>query len=183
MATRDEARWVHSEVQPLPAWVWVVVLVTVLPGAGVAAGMVFGAISADPVATWVVIGCTLLVVALLAVFMGGVRIRVGDERLTARLGRWPFPLDVPLEDIEWCRATKYNPLRDFGGWGLRIGWRHSRVSAINGRGDEGVLLALSNGKRVLLGSDDPGQLTDALGSLGVEVKPRTESLDEALAAT
>ncbi|NVL91956.1 MAG: hypothetical protein HWN71_02845 [Desulfobacterales bacterium] len=54
----------------------------------------------------------------------------------------------------------YNPLKDYGGWGIRYG-RGGR--AYNVSGNRGVYLELSNGKSLLIGSLQPEELARAIG--------------------
>lgn len=96
---------------------------------------------------------------ILAIFVG--------LRMTTRVGggeiMFGFPLGmsrrVPLSDIEAVEVVRYRPLRDFGGWGLRIG----RMGVMyNARGDQAVRLTLRGGRVVFVGSQRPGELAAAL---------------------
>ena len=73
-----------------------------------------------------------------------------------------FPLyrrRIALVDIASVEAVTYSPLREYGGWGIRGG----RASmALNARGNRGVRLTLRDGRRVLVGSQRPGDLAEAL---------------------
>jgi len=178
MRATGDARLVHEESQPLPGWAWIALIACALPGLGIAVAMIAGQI---PSARWdlaIVLVVDAILLLMLTFFMAGVRVRVYDDEIVARLGSWPWPFRVALPDLLWCRATTYSPLRDFGGWGMRFG---KGIRALNGRGNRGVVLAVADGRRMLLGSDDPERLTDALGALGVTVRPTAETLDEALA--
>ncbi|MFQ5512642.1 MAG: DUF6141 family protein [Candidatus Krumholzibacteriia bacterium] len=67
----------------------------------------------------------------------------------------------PLNELAEYEAVSYRPIRDFGGWGIRIGrggW------AYNVSGNQGVQLKLKNGKRVMIGSKNPRALVDAIRS-------------------
>ena len=64
----------------------------------------------------------------------------------------PFHRDWVV--FEFMRIKKaelniYNPLRDYGGWGIRYG---SKGKAYNVSGNRGVLLTLDDGNNVLIGS-------------------------------
>jgi hypothetical protein len=67
---------------------------------------------------------------------------------------------VPLRHVRDCEAVTYRPLA-FGGWGLR----GSRLAggALNARGDRGVRLGLDNGKSLIIGSQRPDALAEAIG--------------------
>jgi hypothetical protein len=73
-----------------------------------------------------------------------------------------FPLTqqkIPFEDIGRCEVRTYNPIREFGGWGIRYG---KGGKAYNVSGNRGVQLELSNGKRLLIGSEQPEELARVL---------------------
>lgn len=52
-------------------------------------------------------------------------------------------------DIQAVEARTYNPLRDYGGWGIRDG---KKGKAYNVSGNSEVLLTLRNGQNILMGS-------------------------------
>lgn len=56
-----------------------------------------------------------------------------------------------FEDIRLVEAVTYNPLKDFGGWGIKYG---KGVRAYNVGGNKGVSLTLTSGEKILLGSTD-----------------------------
>lgn len=56
---------------------------------------------------------------------------------------------LPFSEIESAEAVVYRPLRDYGGWGLRVS---AKGKAYNMRGNRGVQLRLKNGGKVLIGS-------------------------------
>ena len=69
--------------------------------------------------------------------------------------------------ITWKEITKayvksYNPISDFGGWGLKGGWSNSKGKAINVSGDIGIQLELKNGKKILIGTQKKEEATQVL---------------------
>lgn len=62
---------------------------------------------------------------------------------------------LPFAEIESAEAVVYRPLRDYGGWGLRVS---GKGKAYNMRGNRGVQLKLKNGGNVLVGSQRPDEL-------------------------
>lgn len=102
---------------------------------------------------------------LLLVSRLNLRTRVTDEGLSVRLAvlsktyRW--------EDIASAEVRTYNPILEYGGWGLRLfvsGW------AWNVHGDEGVQLVLTSGTRVLVGSQDAA-------ALAAQIRAKMEACD------
>jgi len=77
-----------------------------------------------------------------------------------------FPLHIRFkkftrEDVEQYCARTYRPLLEYGGWGIRFG---KSGRAFNMSGKRGVQLVLKGGKRLLIGSQKPEELVDAIRS-------------------
>jgi hypothetical protein len=69
---------------------------------------------------------------------------------------------INLEDITGYNVETYRAVIDYGGWGIKHG---RKGQAYNVSGNRGVQLHLSNGKRVLVGSQRPEELAEALKSV------------------
>ncbi|MHA2621672.1 MAG: DUF6141 family protein [bacterium JZ-2024 1] len=77
---------------------------------------------------------------------------------------YPFHLRVlkfPFDRIRRWEARFYNPIGEFGGWGIRWG-RTSK--AYNVFGDRGVELEFTDGSRLLIGSQRAEDLASALST-------------------
>ena len=77
---------------------------------------------------------------------------------------FPFhraPRRIGLEQIERWEARRYNPLLDYGGWGIRVGLR-ARGRAYNMHGRWGVWFRATDGRQLLLGTQEPEAFTAAL---------------------
>ena len=75
-----------------------------------------------------------------------------------------FPLHlsfhkIPLEELKKYEARSYSPIREYGGWGIRYGFKGK---AYNVSGNRGVQLEFLNGKRLLIGSQKPEELVQAI---------------------
>ncbi len=66
---------------------------------------------------------------------------------------------VTAESLVSYEVQTYRPIRDYGGWGIRYG-RGSK--AYNVSGNRGVMLELSDGQRLLIGSQKPDDLANAI---------------------
>jgi hypothetical protein len=74
---------------------------------------------------------------------------------------WLWPVrTIPWDQIQSVETRTYRPVRDFGGWGVR--WA-SRGIVYHARGNRGVRLVLASGERVLIGSQRPSELAEAIG--------------------
>lgn len=77
-----------------------------------------------------------------------------------------FPLlinkwrSIGCNDIERFEAGKYRPVRDFGGWGIRV--KPFRSKAYSVRGNQALKLYLKNGKKVFFGTQDPDGIRRAM---------------------
>ncbi len=86
-------------------------------------------------------------------------VTVDGEAVTIRF--YPLrPRRIPLAEIRECEARTYRPLGEYGGWGIR--WSPRRGMAYNVSGNRGVQLVLQSGKRVLIGSQRPEELSAAI---------------------
>ena len=65
-------------------------------------------------------------------------------------------------DIEHLEMRKYKALREYGGYGIRVGMHGT---AFNIRGSDGLQLTLKSGKKILIGTQQPDNMTAALRSL------------------
>jgi hypothetical protein len=68
---------------------------------------------------------------------------------------------IGWREIVRAEACRYRPLREYGGWGIRFG---PRGKAYNVHGDRGVRLELTDGRRLLIGSQRPDELAAAIAA-------------------
>jgi len=66
---------------------------------------------------------------------------------------------ISAETLAKYEVQTYRPIRDYGGWGIRYG---RGGKAYNVSGDRGVMLELSDGSRLLVGSQKPEDLAAAI---------------------
>ncbi len=153
----------YSEVQwNTVKWVWALL-------AGIAALMWYGfyvqIIGGEPFGTNpapdnVIILITVVFGALFPLFMLSMRLvtEVRDEGLHIRMA--PFPgRAIPYDAIDTYAPRTYNALREYGGWGVRLGWNGK---AYNMSGRDGIQLSLKSGESILVGTRHPEELYAAL---------------------
>jgi len=108
----------------------------------------------NPASDAILILMWLLAVATLVFFLLlELRTRIDREGIHIRM----FPLHLKerswsFDQLRSIEARRYSPLREYGGWGIRIGpngW------AYNARGSEGIQLVDRFGNRILIGTQDP----------------------------
>jgi hypothetical protein len=71
---------------------------------------------------------------------------------------WTFR-KMAFKDLKRYEARTYKPIREYGGWGIRIG---RKGMAYNMSGNKGVQLELFNNKRLLIGSRRHEELFQAI---------------------
>jgi hypothetical protein len=81
-----------------------------------------------------------------------------------------FPFQRKFKKILWsdiskCYVRRYNPIMEYGGWGLRLGL-FGKGQAFNVAGNMGLQLVFNNGKRFLIGTQKPDELDESLKKLG-----------------
>lgn len=105
----------------------------------------------------------LIAVVLVFILIKIFRMKTWVRKDGIHIRLFPFhlkPVFVSLGDFSDYSVITYNPLMDYGGWGIR--WT-LKGKAYNARGNRGVLLSLNNGKTLLIGSQQPEKLAEAIG--------------------
>lgn len=118
----------------------------------------------NPAPDWVIWLVWLLAGIVLPwlLYSAALRVEVSSESVRIGFVTPLFPLfrkSVAFKQIRSVEAVTYRPIRDYGGWGVRIGgkgWAYS-VS-----GNRGVLLKMKVGSDILLGSRQPERLATAI---------------------
>ena len=115
----------------------------------------------NPMSDWgVVVVAILFGLGLPALLlMMHVRTTVGEDRVVIEVR--PFTRrEILADDIVRFGQRPVNPVREYGGWGIR-GYRKSNRAYLMS-GNTGVQLELANGDRVLIGSNRPDELETAI---------------------
>jgi hypothetical protein len=81
-----------------------------------------------------------------------------------------FPFHLKFKYYNWDSPAKsfvrqYSPLTEYGGWGLRLGL-FGKGTAFNVSGDKGLQLEFTDGKKLLIGTNKPEELTETLNKIG-----------------
>jgi len=156
----------YREVQRVTQlWIWIIVLVpTVIAWWAfvqqVLLSRSFGTNPAPDVAVviiWVAFGLAFPLLIL------AVNLRTEVRSEVVRLRFFPFrSRTIPIGDIRECQARTYRPIGEYCGWGIR--WTPGHGCAYTIKGNRGVQLTLADGKRLLIGSDRPEQLAEAINA-------------------
>ena len=79
----------------------------------------------------------------------------------------PFHLKekhIKPDDINSFEVRKYKPIAEYGGWGIRAGGRKAG-RAYNVSGNMGLQLYLKNNKKILIGTQKPGEIRKAMEAM------------------
>jgi len=109
---------------------------------------------------------------LLAVLFFNVRLETSLSATGVLVRLWPFHTKAKSYDwdeLAHVEVKKYRPLKDYGGWGLRLG-RHG--VAYNMSGNWGLQLDFRNGKHVMIGTNKPDALRSALEQILHQMKEK-----------
>ena len=66
---------------------------------------------------------------------------------------------IKIEDIEKFKAMEYSPMKEYGGWGIKFGFKGK---AYNVSGNKGVKVFLNNDTNIMFGSQKYKDLEKAL---------------------
>jgi hypothetical protein len=99
------------------------------------------------------VGVTALMAILLALIE--LRTTITADGIEARF--WPIARKrIFRSEIEEAQVRTYSPIKEFGGWGYRIG---AGGTAFNMHGNQGLQLKLKNGSKILIGTQKPEELS------------------------
>lgn len=81
-----------------------------------------------------------------------------------------FPFHLSFRHFSWDQISKsfirqYRPISEYGGWGLRL-WLFRKGGAFNVSGNMGLQLEFPDNKKLLIGTNKPEELKEALNKLG-----------------
>jgi hypothetical protein len=111
-------------------------------------------------------GLSLLITFFVLSFRLNTQIKI--EGIYVRL----FPLQVSYRFLPWnsllkCYVRKYSPVAEYGGWGFRLGL-FGKGTAYNISGNDGLQLEFANGKKLLIGTQKPGELSKVIDKYFVQ---------------
>ena len=117
---------------------------------------------------WLIFSTAVIVSVLGFVMSMKLQTRITPQGIAVRF----FPFHARFKMYPWAACKKvfvrqYNPIREYGGWGYRLGiFGHGM--ALNVSGDKGLQLEFTTGKRLLIGTCRPAEIEQILQQLGQE---------------
>ncbi len=88
--------------------------------------------------------------------------RITSERIYIKYFpfHW-FYKSYKRDTIKQIEIIKHDPLRDFGGWGLRTGFFRKKI-IFNISGKYGIFLEFNNGNKIIIGTKKPEEIYQIL---------------------
>jgi hypothetical protein len=127
-------------------WLILLVLFSTVPA------IVIVAFVPDEEEIWVkLVVISILILTLAMIFI--IRLETEITKEGIRYKFWPFhpkPRMIRYEDIKKIEVRKYEPLSEYGGWGIK---GTSKNRAYNVSGTIGIQIELKSGKKLLLGTN------------------------------
>ncbi|MBN2682434.1 MAG: hypothetical protein JXR58_07985 [Bacteroidales bacterium] len=71
---------------------------------------------------------------------------------------------IEFKDVKSVYVRDYNAIKEYGGWGLRIGFRKDSGRAFNVKSNHGIQIELNNGKKILIGTQKPLEAEEAINT-------------------
>lgn len=90
----------------------------------------------------------------------GIYVRFAPLQRKTRIYRWDM-----LDEVY---VRKYSPLKEYGGWGYRVGFGNTG-GALNISGDMGIQLIFKDKMPLLIGTQKPEEVEKALASLNLSI--------------
>ena len=144
-------------------WLWIIIYgIAALAWYGFVQQIIFGRpFGSNPAPDWMMWLLLLLIGVGLPWFFHSLRLIVEVREDCIYIRYAPLTTRrIPFVDVVRFEARTYEPVREYGGWGI-MGWSHKRV-AYNVSGNEGVELELVSGQRVMIGSQRSQELAAAI---------------------
>ena len=159
----------YEESTPPPTWVmWLVSVGFLVPTVSLALEAVRLLQSGElraALGTGALAGALLLGPLLLHLLFGRLHVRVTHTSLVLSFGYLPWIRKLVLfDEIAGLEPVTYRPLLEFGGWGIRWGFKGKK--AWTARGNRALRLTLTDGTLLYVGSDDPVRLGKRIRVVG-----------------
>jgi hypothetical protein len=153
-------------------WIYIlIVIIFLLVLFGIIQQVVFNKpFGSHPVRDWVLF-VFLLIPAVLLIFLRAnvLRTTMDEQGITYQFK--PYHRNETLvrwDELERCYVRIYSPMKEFGGWGVRQSVRKDGGKALNVMGTYGIQLEFRDGKKLLLGTQKPGEAEKALAKVGMK---------------
>ena len=145
-------------------WLWVLlIIVSILMIIKIPIG-ILNASSDEPLSAHEIISIVLALVFVIGLnglfYILRLKTKINEEGISFTYR--PFinkPKVFKWENIQKAYVRKYQPIWEYGGWGIKYG---IKGTAYNTSGNKGLQLILKSGKKILIGTQKPKELEEFL---------------------
>ncbi|WP_378181618.1 hypothetical protein [Aquimarina sp. SS2-1] len=142
------------------SWLWVLILIS-----GIVVLITVGNDKGLMTTTFIITACSFASVILIFSLMK-LETLIKNDGIYVRF----FPFHIKFIRYEWTTIEqlyirKYDPISEYGGWGIRMNLR-GKGKAFNISGNKGLQLEFLNNKKLLIGTNKPNELSEALKKIG-----------------
>ena len=104
-----------------------------------------------------------IIASVLLIFIFKLSTRIDEKGIHYQF----FPFHFSMKTLLWSEITKaevrtYDPIGEYGGWGLRYSFNKKKGNAVNVSGNIGIQLTLKNGKKLLIGTQKKEAVSSVL---------------------
>ncbi|MEP6794577.1 MAG: hypothetical protein ABJB16_09650 [Saprospiraceae bacterium] len=115
--------------------------------------------------TWLIIVMGLMMLFTISFYFFRLETLISKVGIRVRF----FPFHLSSRQYEWsqiskCFVREYSAIREYGGWGVRVGL-FGKGKAFNVSGNKGLQLEFNDDRKLLIGTNKPEELSDALKKL------------------
>jgi hypothetical protein len=106
-----------------------------------------------------------ITVSVAFIFFLKLKTKIDEKGIHYQFAPFHFKLKVVAwTAIEKATVRTYDPIREFGGWGLKVGfpWDKKKGKCVTISGDIGIQLLLKNGKKLLIGTQKKEEAKNVL---------------------
>lgn len=150
-------------------WLWFILLgINAVLIYGIVSELVFNKPFGNTTGSLVAVIVVLVLFGVITMLFAFVRLdtEIRNDGIYYRF--YPFQLKfkgISKTIITEAYIRKYNPISEYGGWGIRVGWV-GRGMAYNISGNIGLQIEYSSGKKLLIGTRKPKEVEQALKDHG-----------------
>lgn len=148
-------------------WLWVILIaIMILPIYGIYKQLIIGKpFGSKPMSDVGLIIFTICMLVFITLFFF-MRLKTEIDQNEIRIRFFPFVKKrIAWKDIKNVEVLKYGFV---GGWGIRFWTQYGTV--YNTKGDEGLAIELTNGKKFLVGTQKKQELSEAIKSQIQKIK-------------
>lgn len=149
-----------SERQRMTQW-WLWLLILGIPGIAIAIAVASGKGGSED------ISISVLVMLLVFALIFSIRLDTSITESGIRYRFFPFHLKdrtLSWQKVKTAYVRQYRPIAEYGGWGLKGGFGNGW--AYNVKGNIGLQLELTDGEKILIGTQKGPELEKVLHELG-----------------